>query len=169
MRKNYLNESIEEDVETTPQTQKVGFDEFNRFCLQLTEEEQDTLSFKEIMAKLLDCKHESIKSMKRAGLGWEVHVVGDAMSELDDIMDDNADVLKRLKDSDDDTYTPDTLDDNFMVDDEDDDMEDWEREGYNSEIAYRNRWRDYRDDEDDDEGDDEEEDRDPYSPWNRDY
>lgn len=32
-----------------------------------------------------------------------------------------------------------------MDDDMDDDMEDWEREGYNSEIAYQNRWRDYRD------------------------
>lgn len=165
MRKNHLKESKKEGAETAPQAQKVGFDEFNRFCLQLSEEEQDTLSFKEIMAKLLGCKPESIKSMKRAGLGWNVQVVGDAMSELDDIMDDNADVLKRLKDADDDTYTPDTLDDNFMVDDEEDDMEDWEREGYGSEIAYDNRWRDYRDDEDDDE----EEDRDPYSPWNRDY
>jgi hypothetical protein len=129
MRKNYLNESIEEDVETTPQTQKVGFDEFNRFCLQLTEEEQDTLSFKEIMAKLLDVEPDAISSIRKSGLGWALEVEND----------------------------------------ESDDMEDWEREGYRSEIAYDNRWRDYRDDEDDDEGDDEEEDRDPYSPWNRDY
>lgn len=129
MRKNHLNESREEDVETTPQTQKVGFDEFNRFCLQLTEEEQDTLSFKEIMAKLLNVEPDAISSIRKSGLGWALKVQAD----------------------------------------EDDDMEDWEREGYRSEIAYDNRWRDYRDDEDDDEGDDEEEDRDPYSPWNRDY
>lgn len=33
--------------------------------------------------------------------------------------------------------------------DDDDDQEEWEREGYNSEIAWKNRWRDYGDDEDD--------------------
>lgn len=49
---------------------------------------------------------------------------------------------------------------------DDDDQEDWEREGYRNEIAYQNRWRDYTEPEE--EMDDAEEDyrRDPYSPWN---
>ena len=49
---------------------------------------------------------------------------------------------------------------------EDDDQEEWEREGYRNEIAYQNRWRDYTEPEE--EMDDAEEDyrRDPYSPWN---
>lgn len=49
---------------------------------------------------------------------------------------------------------------------DDDDQEEWEREGYRNEIAYQNRWRDYTDPEE--EMDDAEEDyrRDPYSPWN---
>ena len=147
MKKKNLNEGCACEAEEQKQahTEHISIEDFQRHALQLSEEEQDTMTFKDIMADLLGCNPESIKGMKRAGLGWDVRVAGDAMSELDDIMDDNADVLRRLKDSDDDTYTPDTLDDDFMVDDEDDDMEDWEREGYNSEIAYRNRWRDYQD------------------------
>lgn len=49
---------------------------------------------------------------------------------------------------------------------DDDEQEDWEKEGYRNEIAYQNRWRDYTDPEG--EMDDAEEDyrRDPYSPWN---
>lgn len=146
MKKKNLNEGCACEAEEQKQahTEHISIEDFQRHALQLSEEEQDTMTFKDIMADLLGCNPESIKGMKRAGLGWDVRVVG-GMDELDDIMDDNADVLRRLKDSDDDTYTPDTLDDDFMVDDEDDDMEDWEREGYNSEIAYRNRWRDYQD------------------------
>lgn len=145
-RKKQLKESCpcESEEQKQAHTEHISIEEFQRHALQLSEEEQETMTFKDIMADLLGCRAESIKGMKRAGLGWDVRVVG-GMDELDDIMDDNADVLRRLKDSDDDTYTPDTLDDDFMVDDEDDDMEDWEREGYNSEIAYRNRWRDYQD------------------------
>lgn len=37
----------------------------------------------------------------------------------------------------------------FGNDDDQDEQEDWEKEGYNSEIAWKNRWRDYQDDEDD--------------------
>lgn len=144
-RKKQLKESCpcESEEQKQAHTESISIEEFQRHALQLSEEEQDTMTFKDIIADMLGCKAESIKGMKRAGLGWQVRVVG-GMDELDDIMDNNADVLRRLKDSDDDTYTPDKLDDDFMVDD-DDDMEDWEREGYNSEIAYRNRWRDYQD------------------------
>lgn len=145
MKKKNLNEGYAcESEEQQGHTERISIEDFQRHALQLSEEEQDTMTFKDIIADMLGCKAESIKGMKRAGLGWQVRVVG-GMDELDDIMDDNADVLGRLKDSDDDTYTPDTLDDDFMVDDEDDDMEEWEREGYNSEVAYKNRWRDYQD------------------------
>jgi hypothetical protein len=144
-RKKQLKESCPcESEEQQARIERISIEEFQRHALQLSEEEQDTMTFKDIIADMLGCEAGSIKGMKRAGLGWKVRVAGDAMDELDDIMDDNADVLRRLKDSDDDTYTPDKLDDDFMVED-DDDMEDWEREGYNSEIAYRNRWRDYQD------------------------
>lgn len=49
----------------------------------------------------------------------------------------------RLKPEED--WLPSDDQDEDMDDDLDDDMEDWEREGYNSEIAYQNRWRDYED------------------------
>ena len=152
MKKKNLNEgcACESEEQKQARTEHIDIEDFNRYILQFSEEEMDEMEsrgrlFPTLLAQMLGVDSKDIKSFKRAGLGWDVRVAGDAMSELDDIMDDNADVLRRLKDSDDDTYTPDTLDDDFMVDDEDDDMEDWEREGYNSEIAYRNRWRDYQD------------------------
>jgi hypothetical protein len=155
MKKKNLNEGYAcESEEQQGHTEHIDIEDFNRYILQFSEEELDEMGskgrlFPTLLAQMLGVDSKDIKSFKRAGLGWDVRVAGDAMSELDDIMDDNADVLRRLKDSDDDTYTPDTLDDDFMVDDVDDDvdddMEEWEREGYNSEIAYRNRWRDYQD------------------------
>ena len=151
MKKKNLNEGCAcEGEETTPAHEEfISGDKVSRYILQMTDEEQDRVDdFREVLAGILKTKPENIKGFKRSGLGYKVKVEG-GMDELDDIMDDNADVLRRLKDSDDDTYTPDTLDDDFMVDDVDDDvdddMEEWEREGYNSEIAYRNRWRDYQD------------------------
>lgn len=152
MKKKNLNEGCACEAEEQKQahTEHIDIEDFNRYILQFSEEEMDEMEsrgrlFPTLLAQMLGVDSKDIKSFKRAGLGWDVRVAGDAMSELDDIMDDNAGVLRRLKDSDDNTYTPDTLDDDFMVDDEDDDMEDWEREGYNSEIAYKNRWRDYQD------------------------
>lgn len=157
MKKKNLNEGCAyESEEQQPRTKHIDIEDFNRYILQFSEDELDEMGsrgrlFPKLLAQMLGVDSKDIQSFQRSGLGWDVNVTGeinkgrDAMDELDDIMDDNADVLKRLKDSDDDTYTPDTLDDDFMVDDEDDDMEDWEREGYNSEIAYQNRWRDYED------------------------
>lgn len=155
MKKKNLNEGCAcEAEEQQAHIEHIDIEDFNRYVLQFSEEELDEMGsrgrlFPKLLAQMLGVDSKDIKSFERAGLGWDVSVAGDAMSELDDIMDDNADVLRRLKDSDDDTYTPDTLDDDFMVDDVDDDvdddMEEWEREGYNSEIAYRNRWRDYQD------------------------
>jgi hypothetical protein len=190
MKKKRLNEGCaSEGEETTPKhAEFISVDQVNRYMLQMTDEEQDTMSFRDVIAGILRTKPENIKSMKRSGLGWRVKAVGD----MDDI-----------------TYTPDNLDDDFMLDDEEeesewmtpeemgiaqkidwsddmgddisddekmayfqsksdmydvdmenglvrlkpeddwfdseDDMEDWEREGYNSEIAYQNRWRDYED------------------------
>ena len=49
---------------------------------------------------------------------------------------------------------------------DDDDQEDWEREGYRNEIAYQNRWRDYTEPEEEMDDDEEDYRRDPYSPWN---
>ena len=49
---------------------------------------------------------------------------------------------------------------------DDDDQEEWEKEGYRNEIAYQNRWRDYTDPEEEMDDDEEDYRRDPYSPWN---
>jgi hypothetical protein len=49
---------------------------------------------------------------------------------------------------------------------DDDNQEDWEREGYRNEIAYQNRWRDYTEPEEEMDDDEEDYRRDPYSPWN---
>lgn len=212
MKKKNLNEGCTyEREETTPKhAEFISVDQVNRYMLQMTEEEQDTMSFRDVIAGILGTKPENIKGMKRSGLGWRVKAVGD-MNDLEGIMDDNVGVLKRLKRSEDEEddledlmiggetpetdenewMTPEEMgiaqkmdwsddmgddisddekmayfqsksdmydvdmenglvrlkpeDDWFPVDDEDDDMEDWEREGYNSEIAYQNRWRDYQD------------------------
>lgn len=210
MKKKRLNEGCAcEGEETAPKhVEFISVDQVNRYMLQMTDEEQDTMSFRDVIAGILGTKPEDIKSMKRSGLGWKVMAVGD-MDDLGNILDNNVGSLKRLKDSDEAGYTPDNLDDDFMWDDEEeesewmtpeemgiaqkidwsdadgdeisddekmayfqsksdmydvdmenglvrlkpeddwfdseDDMEDWEREGYNSEIAYQNRWRDYKD------------------------
>ena len=137
MKKKHLKESCACEAEEQKQgyTKHVSIETFQRYALQLSEEEQDTMTFREIMADMIGVESDDIKGIKRLGMGWDVKVGGAPMRGIEPTMDDDQDT---------------------------DDMEDWEREGYSSEIAYDNRWRDYRDD-------DEEEDRDPYSPWNRDY
>lgn len=142
MKKKRLNEGCAcEGEERAPKhAEFISVDQVNRYMLQMTDEEQDTMSFRDVIAGILRTKPENIKSMKRSGLGWRVKAVGD-MDDLEGILDDNVDTLKRLKGAEDEEW----------ADEEDDwsepekDMEDWEREGYNSEIAYQNRWRDYED------------------------
>ena len=146
MKKKHLKEACACEAEEQKQgyTKHVSIETFQRYALQLSEEEQDTMTFREIMADMIGVDSDDIKGIKRLGMGWDVKVGGAPMRGIQDIMDDDQDMSE-----------------------DGDDMEDWEREGYSSEAAYDNRWRDYRDDDEGD--DDEEEDRDPYSPWNRDY
>ena len=226
MKKKYLNEGCAcEGEETMPKhAEYISVDQVNRYMLQMTDEEQETMSFRDVIAGILRTKPENIASMKRSGLGWKVRAMGD-MDDLEGILDDNVSTLRRLKGADDEEEESSEFDEitdrkafhNFMKayadgdlaldievngkpadaymtkgngvcletsagkiytkmvqrvdirkagntwegwigangsklqfnaeqwDDEDDDMEDWEREGYGSEIAYKNRWRDYRD------------------------
>lgn len=105
-----------EGEETTPEhTGFISADEINRFILQMSDEEQGTMSIHDIAAEILKTKPENIKNITTSGSGWEVQTAGD--------IDDSENIS----------------------DDEDDDMEEWEREGYPSEIAWENRWRDYED------------------------
>lgn len=124
MKKKRLNEGCAcEGEETAPEhVEFISVDQVNRYMLQMTDEEQETMSFRDVIAGILGTKPEDIKSMKRSGLGWKVMAEGG--------MEDNVE--------------PDEEQDQGW-DDSADDMEDWEREGYNSEIAYQNRWRDYED------------------------
>lgn len=146
MKKKHLKEACAGEAEEQKQgyTKHVSIETFQRYALQLSEEEQDTMTFREIMADMIGVESDDIKSVRRVGMGWDVKVGGAPFKGIEDIMDDNKDTLDRLKDSDDDTYDIDNLDDDFMPED-DDDMKDWEREGYSNEIAYKNRWRDYQD------------------------
>ena len=206
MKKKNLNEGCAcEGEERAPKHEEfISGEEVSRYILQMSEEEQDRVNdFREVLAGILDTKPENIKAFKRSGLGYKVKVVG-GMEDLEKIMDDNVEVLKRLKGAEDEEWrdeeegdwmTPegmgiaqkidwsDDMGDDIsdeekmayfqsrgdmyevdmenglvrlkpeedwfpsedMDEDIDDDMEDWEREGYNSEIAYQNRWRDYED------------------------
>ena len=206
MKKKNLNEGCAcESEERAPKHEEfISGEEVSRYILQMSEEEQDRVDdFREVLAGILDTKPENIKAFKRSGLGYKVKVVG-GMEDLERIMDDNVEVLKRLKGAEDEEWsegeegdwrTPremgivqkidwsddmgdDISDEDKMAyfqskgdmydvdmenglvrlkpeedwfpsedqdDDMDDDIEDWEREGYNSEIAYQNRWRDYED------------------------
>lgn len=110
-------------------TEFISADEVNRFILQMSDEEQNSMSVRDIAAEILKTKPENIKNITTSGSGWEVQAIGD-MDDLENILDDNVDVLQRLKGGE---------------DENDDDMEEWEKEGYPSEVAYKNRWRDYED------------------------
>ena len=327
MRKKQLKEACAcEGEEATTGIRKIRLDDFNRYCLQLTEEEQDRLSFREVIASMLGTDPKNIGRIGMNDFAYKVEVNGET-NDFDEILDDNKDVLRRLKGADDEEeetsefdeildrktfhhfmqaydngdlsldievngkpadiymtkgngicletsagkiytkfiqrveikrvgnswegwigangsklrfnaelwededledlmiggealdtdenewmtpvemgiaqkmdWSDDDVDeisdeekmayfqsrsDMYDVDmenglvrlrpesdwfgsDEENNMEDWEKEGYNSEIAYQNRWRDYEPESDDDD-DDEDEDRDPYSPFNRDY
>lgn len=121
MKKKRLNEGCACEGEETKPTQKkfISGDRVNRYVLQMSEEEQARVEghpqpFWKVIAGILGTKVENIKSVKREGLGYRVEAVDD----MDRLLDDNAKILKRLKDSDDSTYTPDKLDDNFMRKDE---------------------------------------------------
>lgn len=102
MKKKRLNEGCaSEGEETTPKhAEFISVDQVNRYMLQMTDEEQDTMSFRDVIAGILRTKPENIKSMKRSGLGWRVKAVGD-MDDLGSILDNNVGVLKRLKGADD--------------------------------------------------------------------
>ena len=130
MKKKHLKEACAREAEEQKQgyTKHVSIEAFQRYALQLSEEEQDTMTFREIMADMIGVESDDIKGIKRLGMGWDVKVGGAPMKDIEDTMDD-------------DQSTP---EDDFMPED-DDDMEDWEREDFNSEIAYKNRWRDYQD------------------------
>lgn len=333
MRKKQLKEACAcEGEEATTSIRRIRLDDFNRYCLQLTEEEQDTLTFREVIAKMLGTNPKNIGRIRMNNFAYRIEVNGE-MNDFDKILDDNKDVLHRLKGADDEEeetsefdeildrktfhhfmqayangnlsldmevngksadaymtkgngvcletsagkiYTrfiqrveinrvgnswegwisangfklrfnaelwedednedddledlmiggeaPDTDENGWMTpkemgiaqkmdwsddygdeisdeekmdyfqsksdmydvdmkkglvrlkpedewfgDDEENNMEDWEKEGYNSEIAYQNRWRDYEPESYEDDDDDEDEDRDPYSPFNKDY
>lgn len=142
VKKKRLNEGCAcEGEETTPaHAEFISVDQVNRYMLQMTDEEQETMSFRDVIAGILGTKPENIKSMKRSGLGWKVKAQGD-MDDLEGILDDNVGTLKRLKGTEDEEWA----DEEDDWSEPEDDMEDWEREGYNSEIAYQNRWRDYED------------------------
>lgn len=141
MKKKRLNEGCAcEGEETTPKhAEFISVDQVNRYMLQMTDEEQDTMSFRDVIAGILRTKPENIKSMKRSGLGWRIKAVGD-MDDLEGILDDNVGVLKRLKGAEDEEW----------ADDEEDD--DW------NDIQKANMWRDYQDDDDDGEFRDEDDD-----------
>ena len=131
MKKKSLNEGCAcEGEETAPKhVEFISVDQVNRYMLQMTDEEQETMSFRDVIAGILGTKPEDIKSMKRSGLGWKVMAEG-GMEDLGGILDDDM----SIEDEEDQDW-----------DDSEDDIEDWEREGYNSEEAYKNRWRDYED------------------------
>lgn len=136
MKKKHLNEGCAcEGEETAPKhAEFISVDQVNRYMLQMTDEEQETMSFRDVIAGILGTKPENIKSMKRSGLGWKIEAEGN--------MDDNMDTLDNSEGAVEEEWADDEEDD---WTDPEDDMEDWEREGYNSEIAYKNRWRDYED------------------------
>jgi hypothetical protein len=77
MKKNLksLKESCAcEGEESMTQMHKIRIDDFNRYVLQLSEEEQDTMSFKEIIADMMGTDPENIGRIKRSGAGWIVDV-----------------------------------------------------------------------------------------------
>lgn len=105
-----------EGEETRPEhTEFISADEVNRFIVQMSDEEQNSMSVRDIAAEILKTKPENIKNITTSGSGWEVQTAGN------------------INDS-----------ENTSSED-DDDMEEWEKEGYSSEVAYKNRWRDYED------------------------
>lgn len=98
MKKKNLNEGCAcEGEETTPKhAEFISVDQVNRYMLQMTDEEQDTMSFRDVIAGILKTKPENIKSMKRSGLGWRVKAVGN-MDDLESILDDNVGTLEGLR------------------------------------------------------------------------
>ena len=61
MRKKQLKEACAcEGEEGAVTIRKIRLDDFNRYCLQLTEEEQDTLTFREVIAKMLGVDPKNI-------------------------------------------------------------------------------------------------------------
>lgn len=142
MKKKRLNEGCAcEGEERAPKHEEfISGDKVSRYILQMTDEEQDRVEdFREVLAGILKTKPENIKGFKRSGLGYRVKFVGD-MDDLEGIMDDNVDVLKRLKGAEDEEWSD---------DEEDDDMND---------IQRANMWRDYQDDDDEGEFRDEDDD-----------
>lgn len=105
-----------EDEETASEDAEfISADEINRFIVQMSDEEQNSMSIRDIAAEILKTKPENIKNITTSGSGWEIQTAGD-MNDSENISDED-----------------------------DDDMEEWEKEGYSSEVAYKNRWRDYED------------------------
>lgn len=105
-----------EDEETASEDAEfISADEINRFIVQMSDEEQNSMSIRDIAAEILKTKPENIKNITTSGSGWEIQTAGD-INDSENISDED-----------------------------DDDMEEWEKEGYSSEVAYKNRWRDYED------------------------
>ena len=95
MKKKRLNEGCaREGEETAPkQVEFISVDQVNCYMLQMTDEEQDTMSFRDVIAGILGTKPKDIKSMKSSRQGWKV------MTERG--MDDNVDTLEDLGRADD--------------------------------------------------------------------
>lgn len=68
MKRRLLKESHSEFIDT---------DEVNRFILQMNDEEQDSMSIRDIIAEILGTKSENIKKISPSGSGWKVQTAGD--------------------------------------------------------------------------------------------
>lgn len=143
MKKKHLNEGCTyEREETTPKhAEFISVDQVNRYMLQMTEEEQDTMSFRDVIAGILRTKPENIKSMKRSGLGWRVKALG-GMDDLESILDDNVGTLKRLKGTEDEEWADDEnewMTPREMAEAEGDDPEDWQDDLFGDEADDESR------------------------------
>jgi hypothetical protein len=86
MRKKQLKEACAcEGEEVTTGIHEIRFDDFNRYCLQLTEEEQDTLSFREIIASMLGTDPKNIGKIRKNNLTYKIEVNGE-MNDSDEIL-----------------------------------------------------------------------------------
>ena len=88
MRKKQLKEACAcEGEEGAVTIRKIRLDDFNRYCLQLTEEEQDTLTFREVIAKMLGVDPKNIGRIRMNNFAYKVEVNGE-MNDFDKILDD---------------------------------------------------------------------------------
>ena len=101
MRKKQLKEACAcEGEEGAVTIRKIRLDDFNRYCLQLTKEEQDTLTFREVIASMLDTDPKNIGRIGMNDSAYKIEVNGET-NDFDEILDDNRDVLHHIKGADD--------------------------------------------------------------------